>query len=505
MRVLIFSVAPLWAPHFETELELAAQHREAGDDVVIVACRGFLRSCLANPHHRLLDCMACRSRLRSGLEAIQWPEDDVVALGGTRDRVVIDVPTFPDVRALRGFQYRGVAVGRAASSSLVSVLRESDPDTTRHAAFIAELVRTAAETFEAACTMLDSHRPDLVYIFNGRHATTLPLVAACGRHGVPYRTHEAGSALGTFRLVDAPTVHDLEYAKTQIRSRWEECADLDWREQIGRSFFIDRRFGGPAEPFERFAFSKRQKRGSIPPSLTPGAFVAMFDSSEDEFSSLGGFQNPIYESQADALESIVSDPRLSHVQFVLRMHPILEGLDNSQTRQELGLARFSNVLVLPPGDSTDSYGLMEAAQAVVVFGSTAGIEAMYWGTPTILAGRAEYEDVGCYRPTSHEEVVRLLLTPLEAASVDGAIMYGFYAARGSHEFQHFEHLDYGLGTFDGHHVRANFILRGMRRFRKVYNAVGGSSNGWSDLRSAWRSYKNERRHLRGTPKTGRRS
>jgi len=57
----------------------------------------------------------------------------------------------------------------------------------------------------------------------------------------------------------------------------------------------------------------------------------------------------------------------------------------------------------------DSYDIVSAADVVLTFGSTIGIEAAYYGKPSILLGRAVYEDLGsCYVPSSHDELMKLL-------------------------------------------------------------------------------------------------
>jgi hypothetical protein len=83
--------------------------------------------------------------------------------------------------------------------------------------------------------------------------------------------------------------------------------------------------------------------------------------------------------------------------------------------------------VIPPESIVSSYALMDACEKVITFGSTTGVEASYWGKPSILVGRAYYEMTGaCYHVRDKEELVRDLNDHLEPKDKLGAIKYGYF-------------------------------------------------------------------------------
>ena len=65
--------------------------------------------------------------------------------------------------------------------------------------------------------------------------------------------------------------------------------------------------------------------------------------------------------------------------------------------------------VISPSEDINSYDLLDASDKVVIFGSTIGLEASYWGKPVILLGCSwyYYENV-CYIPKSLNELNTLL-------------------------------------------------------------------------------------------------
>ncbi len=63
-----------------------------------------------------------------------------------------------------------------------------------------------------------------------------------------------------------------------------------------------------------------------------------------------------------------------------------------------------------PESSISTYAMMKHCDRVVSFGSTAGLEAAYWGKPSILAGTSFYRNLGAtYNPRTHEDLVALIM------------------------------------------------------------------------------------------------
>src|SRR5262249_33777104 len=150
----------------------------------------------------------------------------------------------------------------------------------------------------------------------------------------------------------------------------------------------------------------------------------------------------IYKDEIEAItrivESVAND---GSIHFYLRIHPALAGRDSTQTRQLRTLiGRYSNLTVIEANSTIDSYALMEGSAAVITFGSTVGVEACYWGKPSILLGYAFYEHEDCaYIPADHEETVRLIqrrdLTPRPQV---GALRYGLWELERGTPFRRFQ-------------------------------------------------------------------
>jgi len=113
---------------------------------------------------------------------------------------------------------------------------------------------------------------------------------------------------------------------------------------------------------------------------------------------------------------------------------------------------------------------MQQADKVVTFGSTVGIEAPFWGKPSILGGRAVYQQLGStYNPDSHEELMGLLLTSgLPPNDKLGSLMYGYFYNTFGIPFQYYKGENFFAGTFNG---KAPFANRWLFRLHTLYKRV----------------------------------
>ncbi len=434
--VLVFLVESLWAPHHATGLEIARQHLRNGDDVHLVSCQRSLAACAVNPYHRRYACTMCRSASDEGTLSLGIPPSRVHQLR-SRTRSA-SVPAFGTrVGDLRLATQGGHALGRAAASTLVSTLRESDPSLADYTPLVTSLLETADHAAGEGLRLLELVNPDVVYLFNGRYAESLPIVELCQRRGVDVWTHDLGYEPSTYRIVPNSTIHNLSYAKALVKSMWDAAPD-EARATEGAQFFDGRRFGGTGDTASRYQWAKQQRGGALPSGFDDPSVmhrIGVFISSEDEMTTLEDYRNPVYRDQLEAFDAVVSHPWPTTTRLFVRSHPNLAGVDNTQTQLVRRAADHPQVSVIPSDSPIDSYALVEACDVALTFGSTVGIEAAYWGTPSVLVGRAAWEDLDVYRPGSHDEVIRNLSVPgLQEAN---PLPYGFMQRRWGLPFEHY--------------------------------------------------------------------
>ena len=169
--------------------------------------------------------------------------------------------------------------------------------------------------------------------------------------------------------------------------------------------------------------------------------IVIFNSALEEFEGFPEWKAVLYDKEQDILKQIFTYfQKNEDFFFYFRIHPNLQNLNNTQMRElkELSNLNFKNVKIIWPHEKIDSYALLDACEKVVTFGSTLGVEACFWGKPSILIGRAYYEDLDCcYIPKSTDETIQLLKKDLSPKSNQGALAYGYWFDKFAISFDRF--------------------------------------------------------------------
>ena len=184
------------------------------------------------------------------------------------------------------------------------------------------------------------------------------------------------------------------------------------------------------------ATDDRSYLGGMTEGILPDGFdtakhnIVVFNSSEDEMQAIAEWQTPLFANQNEVIVNLLAALKeRPDVHIYVRMHPNLSVVDNTQTRELYALAQ-ANLTILLPTDAVDTYTLCDRADVVLTFASTIGIEATYWGTASVLYGRAFYEGEGAvYHPDTFAELCRMLTAPnLPPCTRDRALKYGLFVS-----------------------------------------------------------------------------
>lgn len=454
MRVAFFTGFTNWMPHYETELELIQLHVDAGDRVVQYRCDGELFACDANMDHQRSGCERCIRRRGNGMKLVDGPVEQRRYINLTAaDRELIarqDERTFTTLEELKHETFEGFDIGYAVLSSLVSHLREPRPDLIAHRELVRSLLRSALAVFCSIRNTLEHERIDRFYLFNGRFAIERAVLRACQRKGVECFTHERGCDLHHYSLYRNTLPHDLNYWRNASEKAWEAQEDVALKTGLARKFYEDRAKG---QVQSWFSFVKEQSAGEMPAGFDPSVRnIVIFNSSEDEFASIDSSHGTdVYADQEQAIRTIARDlqPLGPGYHLYVRSHPNLRTVDNSQTRF---LKRFTapGVTIIPSDSSVSTYALMGAADLVITFGSTMGIEAAFWGKPSVMVGSAFYAGLGSvYEPREHAEVMNLIMDGAEPLPVEGALKYGHRMSTFGTRFKHYQPTGVTVGLFKG--------------------------------------------------------
>jgi hypothetical protein len=459
MNVTIYGPYGWWSPHFETELELAERHLEKYDEVTVITCDAALRFCEVNPEHTYEQCRLCYGRAREGLKHLSGPVrvfklSDLMVQAKDSMALLRKLPkSYRSFDELYQLKFENFDLGAAVLSTLNSLLNDPEPDPAAHSETTWSVLSAAFAAYVALDVYLKRYSCDLFYVLNGRLANLRAALRACQKHDVRCLVHERGCDLYSYSLAENSMPHDPAHIKKYLSATLAKAESPAEKRAVAEEFYNERREGKIAN---WVSLTDKQVRGSVPDGwLESPVRIAAFSSTESEFSCLREFfPSLLYPSQAEGFERIVHD--LARNQFggifAVRMHPNSAGTKADFT-QRLRRLRYSFLQVIGPEEKMDSYALVQTASKVLTFGSTIGIEAAYRGVPSISARWAAYEDLGStYNAKSHDELMRLLLDPIEAKPVDGAIDYGYYAKTFGNQLKYVTPLSAFSCTFKGESI-----------------------------------------------------
>ena len=430
-RILVAAPFAIFTPHLETDLEIIQNHLDVGDEVTVLFCNASMITCEANIDHKFSTCMKCVGRMKAGLDKLSGRVTvrSILNLSKLDKNEINSVNTeYVNIDELKSVYIDNFDVGWAVTSTLISIVRDPEPNlrVDRNKWIIKNYIQNSIAIYRSVRNYLRDMNYDEVYVFNGRAASLRAVFRASRAECVKRFTHDRGRNFKHYELYENSIPHDIQKREATIRLPWD-AADDATREEVGSKFFEERSMSLKQS---WVSFTEYQTKGALPDGWSnTKENIVIFTSSEDEFASIGDeWRNELYESQVLALGKIVPDiARHSDIQLYIRIHPNLKNVNNRHVKSILEM-KSPNLVIIQPDSPVDSYSLLKDADKVLTFGSTMGIEAVYWGRPSILAGMCFYKNLGgTYNPSSHDEVVKLLLDKtLRKKNKVSALMYGYY-------------------------------------------------------------------------------
>ena len=435
MKVLFFGYFTSVDALHGAELDLIQRHLDADDGVIMLYCDGNPNGCESNALCGIASCYRCVSKRKRGLrffdgEVTAIPFLEYLTNEDKKKCDVADNVPLDSIDELKNWRVDNFDLGYGILSSLISKVRDAHVDLKLHGDYLRRMARSALTIYYAIRHYLESEACDKIYVMNGRLAGFRGAVRAGEYMRTPVTTYDEGQDRKHFALYENSNPHDLDRHIERMMSVWNK-ADEDGRREVGAAFF-EERVRGKITGWNK-GFVVGQKCGSLPESWdSEKRNIVIFDSSEDECASIGPrWDNPIYRDQLDALTNIFDEIKTRDVsddlRFYIRMHPHMASLDNHYTRtvQNLGAV---NIEIIPPQSKVSSYALLHEAEKILTFGSTVGIEAVYWRKPSILAAEAYYRSLeATHNPENHDELMRLLLDEaLPCGEKDKTLIYGYY-------------------------------------------------------------------------------
>ena len=471
MKAVFFEPFAIYSPHFETCLELMQGQIDDGASVTLIGCDATLSACEPNPKHDLGICFRCICRRKQGLRSLEgWQSVEYISLDELLSASISECTypkwNFSNINDLSQYNISGNDIGLAVASTLISLHRTPNPDIASCKDELDRFLSSAYAIYNSFNDYVSKNKVDKVYLFNGRFSFLRSVLRVCQQHGVDCYTHERGCNTNKYSVWHNTFPHDMAFFEKCLRESWSRALPEE-RKVVAEGFYHDR-----AEGKEQswFSFTTDQTDGVLPDNWkTDKVNVVVFNSSEDEFAAIGPeWKNPIYNDQLDGIKKIVSGlSGRAEIHLYLRIHPNLKTVDNDSLTSLYKISS-DNFTLIPAESKVSTYSLLRAADKVITFGSTVGIEAAFWGKVSILAGMSSYRNLGSvYLPENHDELINMVLADLSPKDPTGALMYGYFLNTFGVDFKYFEPDGLFYGRYKGKKTRLSLPVRLLSMASKI--------------------------------------
>jgi len=468
MKVLLYSNQGLAPLHLGIELETIEQLQEAGHELYIVKCDNQLEGCFFNPCHNLLGCAICEARSDVFYKKIGLRKEWIFKMKNLAKSQNIPLPFFENLQELMAYEYEGVNLGRGVASSIISLKRDSDISSHNQKEFIEFQLRMALNVYLNFDQYIQKFQPDILYFFNGRFAECHPLTGLSKKYNIPFKTMEVSSSKHRFELYNNHLPHSISNRIKNLEIKWD-AADPATREEIAAGWIEDRRKGTMKVGI---SFTQSQKKEQLPKGFDPSKMnIAIFNSSEDEMKVIEEWEHDLYDSQNEVIQKVAAHFKgHPNIHFWLRVHPNLGKVDNEQSRG-IELMDFPNMTIIPPFSPVDTYALMQACDKTLSFGSTTGLEATYWGKPSILFGIAFYQSLDCvYNPKSFPALYDLIAqADLAPKPKTNTYKHAFFVATYGRPYRFFKYDGKFNSFYRGEKMKRTYLRTVAYFFKYLYN------------------------------------
>jgi hypothetical protein len=440
MKILFYSPYSLDSNNLPVLLDEAVEYlQDRNNQVWFITCGGDIRPCLSNPEQSSIRCLECKLSSRLLVKQIDHPNFIHKELSHfnheeVSERVKSLHFEYDSIEGVKSICHAGVNIGLGVVSSYVTMTRNLNPQFNEaNRSYMDDSLRAAALLVELTHRMVDEFQPDLLCLFNGRFNGLRPVMETSRKRGIPTAILECTFSTSIERQRKVKFMdtmpQDIDYCTTLIEDNWRDYDGQEDREKVATDFFEKRRRNQMASDN---VYTGNQDHALLPSDWNPEKrnFV-IFNSSEDEFFCVGESfdRHKIFNDQIAGIRHLVEktagDPT---IHYYLRIHPNLLPVKFAyHTELAKIFANYQNITVIPASSPISTYRMIDHCEKVFVFGSTAGVEATFWGKPVVLMGGSLYMHMNvAYIPGTLDELDELTIAKLEPKPRIGALKYALF-------------------------------------------------------------------------------
>lgn len=384
-----------WRPHAEHLQYLAGLARQGGHDSFYLTCDADLPTCYTREQRpgrsRLAHCARCRA-------------------GGMRSYARTGVTSIGELTDATSTAFVDARPWALSSASTLGRFESNSDFTSRNFDVLAERLEPAARmAYFAALRWIEKERLDAICLFNGRMDATRGILEASRAAGIRCITVERtwfGDGLHLVPDVNCLGLNEIN----RIVLGWREKPLSREQAQRAASHIASRFLRRNTKEWRAYNVGAKVAPW---PATGARARVLLTPGSRNEVWGHPDWADE-WPERTSAIDAVMDQLNLGPKDVVLRCHPNWgENIGNisghHSERYYTDWAKSRGIHVIPSQDSTSTLGLIESADAVVVGGGSAALEAAILGKQVIAVSPSIYHEAGfqsdAYTPAQVRDLV----------------------------------------------------------------------------------------------------
>ena len=486
MKILIHSSISLCTPSRAILYDEAEIYAREGHEVFFLYCGELMDICLTNPTSDRAGCIICRKNYLKEQKTLS-KKIHFLSLKKYSEGKNLQ-SNFPDfdyftIDDIKKIKYKGSSIGLSALSTYISITRNLSPlIDSDFKIYFNQLLYSSIKLIDVLEIIIEEINPGRVLLYNGRLSDSRPVWEFAQLKGIDFFAFEG--IIGDKRMYKSVfhnTISHMIDARAEMLDKFwnDRTVSLKEKEFFGNLFFEKRRNSQIAGDK---VYTQNQKIGCLPSTWDDNVRnIIIFTSSEDEFAAVWDDLSlyKTFESQLEGIRYIANKfGGRKEFNFYIRIHPNLVSITYKYHTDLYQFASIDNFYVIDASSPISSYTLLDSAEKIITFGSTIGIESVYWNKPVILLGPSDYYYLGaCYLPTDNASVEKLIEDRLEPKDKLLALKYGYFLL--NEHWPSYKYIDFStvvvlfnLGLYRRKVIIDNWLkFLGSRRLYKIFDFI----------------------------------
>jgi len=390
-KILFFAPHGNWHLHHQVDAAISSSLQLRGAEVLFVYCGRVFKEC-PNARGKETFCKVCLSESKNIVNFFKVPSIALSSVLQEKDYIRCSQWT----ESLKGNElldakFEGKDLGEYVNSGVCSYLLISKPDFSEEKTIkiYKNFLYNAALVKISYDKLIKKMQPDHIVCFHAKISHYSVFFELARQDNIPVLVHERGSIDDSFMFLE--NGHEgLPAGRPEAMSKWKEIP-LSHEECKKVKKLLKEREDGKNHAIPAFYRSNHLQFGELRKSLRlpkDSIVIAVFLASDWE---LGMYKELCinFTSIIIAIKDIIKNlAKWPDVYIVFRHHPNVVGDNHTgftflKQLFHLNRTRPETVRVIMPKEKITSYELMWFADAVISFGSTAGVEAILRGLPTV--------------------------------------------------------------------------------------------------------------------------